>query len=121
MVRRTKEGEGWRLGWNPEADEFRGLVGGKNWAIELTEAELDDFYRLTMQLATTLSQIKQELSHEERICCEAESDLLWLEAEGYPDAYTLRLIVLTGRRGEGFWSETAVPQLIQAMQSLKVF
>lgn len=121
MTRHIKSGEGWRLGWDPDADEFRGLVGGADWAIELTEAELDDFCRLILQLQTALSQIDPELMEEERICCEVESDLLWLEAEGYPHCYTLRLIVLTGRRSEGFWSEAAVSDLIQATQSLKVF
>jgi len=32
-----------------------------------------------------------------RISCEAESDLLWLQVEGYPHAYNLRLILNTGR------------------------
>ncbi len=35
---------------------------------------------------------------EERITCEAESELLWLEVEGYPDSYTLRLIVNSDRQ-----------------------
>jgi hypothetical protein len=121
MARQTKEGEGWRIGWDSDAREFCGLVGGENWAIELTDAELTDFCQLLLQLKTALSQIAQELMEAERICCEVESHLIWLEAEGYPHAYSLRLIVLTGRRGEGFWAAHAVPGLIQATQSLKVF
>jgi len=35
--------EGWRIGWNPNAAEFKGLVGTDDWAIELTETELNDF------------------------------------------------------------------------------
>jgi Domain of unknown function (DUF1818). len=38
-----KTGTGWRLGWNPQATEFQGLVGGDTWAMELTQAEFDDF------------------------------------------------------------------------------
>ncbi|NJO41412.1 MAG: DUF1818 family protein [Cyanobacteria bacterium CRU_2_1] len=121
MARQLKTGDGWRLGWDQDAAEFRGLVGGEQWAIELTEPELDDFCRLIGQLANTMRQMQQELMDEERICCEAESDLLWLEAEGYPQTYRLRMILLTGRRGEGSWSETAVPDLLQAAQLLKVF
>lgn len=121
MTRQIKSGSGWRLGWDGDATEFCGLVGGDNWAIELTEAEFSDFCRLTLQLAETMSQMSQELMAEERICCEVESDRLWLEAEGYPHAYGLHFILLTGRRGEGGWTETAVTELVQAVQMLHVF
>jgi hypothetical protein len=121
MERLIKSGPGWRLGWNSEAAEYQGLVGGDDWAIELTEAELDDFCRLLGQLAQTMSQMASELMDEEKIACEAESDLLWLEVEGYPHAFTLRFILNTGRRGEGSWIAQSVPGLLQAAQSLKVF
>lgn len=121
MARQVKSGSGWRLGWDAEASEFRGLVGGDDWAIELTEAELDDFCRLAAKLAEAVSHIAEELMDEEKISCEVESDLLWLEAEGYPRAYGLRLMLLSGRRAEGYWSEQAVPALLQSTQVLKVF
>ncbi|WP_416670700.1 DUF1818 family protein [Egbenema bharatensis] len=121
MVRQVKSGEGWRLGWDSSAREFSGLVGSDHWAIELTTAEFNDFCRLASQLAETMRQMRQELMEEERLSCEAESDLLWLEAEGYPHAYELHLILLTGRRGEGSWSAAAVPDLLQAIQVLHVF
>jgi hypothetical protein len=121
MTRQLKSGKGWRLGWDSDAEEFQGLVGGEEWAIELTEAELEDFCRLVEQLANTMSQMSQELMDEERISCEAESNLLWLEVEGYPNAYSLRFILLTGRRGEGFWAAAVTPDLVQAVQMLKVF
>lgn len=121
MVRQLKSGDGWRLGWDPSSSEFCGLVGGDHWAIELTETELNDFCRLTLQLADTMNQMSQELMDEERLCCEVETELIWLEAEGYPSAYTLHFILLTGRRGEGSWSAKVVPDLVQAVQVLKVF
>ncbi|MBF2002368.1 MAG: DUF1818 family protein [Synechococcales cyanobacterium M58_A2018_015] len=121
MARQLKSGAGWRLGWDPEATEFCGLVGTDEWAIELNAAELEDFCRLALQLAHTMQQMRQELMDEERISCEAESPLLWMEAEGYPQSYRLRLIVLTGRRAEAEWSEAAVPELLQAVQTLQVF
>jgi hypothetical protein len=120
-MRQLKSGNGWRLGWDAEAVEFRGLVGTDEWAIELTEAELDDFCRLAMQLSETMQQMQHELMDEERISCEAESNLIWMEAEGFPHAYRLRLIVLSGRRAEAEWSEAAVPGLVQATQMLNVF
>ena len=121
MAQQLKQGAGWRLGWNPEAEPFAGLVGTEDWAIELTAAELEDFCRLLAQLAEAMQQLSQELMDEERASCEVESDLLWLEAEGFPHAFSLRLIVLTGRRAEAAWTETAVLGLIQATQTLKVF
>lgn len=121
MERLIKSGAGWRIGWKPNATEYKGLVGGDNWAMELTEAELDDFCRLLGQLAASMSQMASELMEEEKIACEAESDLLWMEVEGYPNAYSLRFILNSGRRGEGGWPAEAVPHLWQAAQVLKVF
>lgn len=121
MERLVKSGPGWRIGWNPEAPEYKGLVGSDAWAIELTEAEFNDFCRLLGQLLETMNQMASELMDGEKIACEAESDLLWMEVEGYPDTYSLRFILNTGRRCEGNWSETVVPDLVQAAQMLKVF
>lgn len=116
-----KSGEGWRIGWNPNAEEFQGLLGGDDWAIELTEAELNDFCRLFAQLAATMKQMAIELMDEERIATEAETDLIWLEVEGYPHSYSLHLMLNSGRRCEGSWSATAVPHLLQAIQTFQVF
>jgi Domain of unknown function (DUF1818) len=116
-----KKGRGWRIGWNPTAEIYKGLVGGDDWAIELTETELNDFCRLLEQLAGTMERMTQELMDEEKIACEAESDRLWLEVEGYPHAYSLRLIIDRGRGCEGNWTEEAARELVQATQMLKLF
>jgi hypothetical protein len=121
MERIVKSGLGWRIGWDGEATEFTGLVGSDQWALELTEAEFNDFCRLLIQLAETMTQMSSELMDEEKIACEAETDLLWLQVEGYPDSYSLQLILNTGRRGEGYWSAEAVPALLKATKVLKVF
>ena len=121
MERLVKSGSNWRIGWNPSASEFKGLLGTDDWAVELTEAELNDFCRLLVQLADTMKQLATELMDEEKIACEAESDLLWLEVEGYPHAYSLRFILTKGRCAEGKWHPASVPGLLQAAQTLKVF
>ncbi|MEC4817056.1 MAG: DUF1818 family protein [Scytonema sp. PMC 1069.18] len=121
MERVLKSGLGWRIGWNPAAPEFKGLVGTDDWAIELTEAELNDFCRLLLQLADNMRLIADELMEEEKIACEAESDLLWMEIEGYPHAYSLRFILNTRRCAEGKWEASSVPGLLQAAGMLKVF
>jgi hypothetical protein len=117
MDRILKKGEGWRIGWTPYADIYKGLVGSEEWAIELTETEFNDFCRLLLQLAKTMEEMAQELVDEERIACEAESDAVWLEVEGYPHAFSLRLIVQTGRGAEGNWSAPATQALISTVQN----
>lgn len=121
MTRHIKEGEGWRLGWNPDAPIYRGLIAGQDWALELTEAEWQDFQRLADQLAATMQTMAAELMAEETLACELESDRIWLEAEGYPQAYSLHIMVLTGRRAEGTWPPEVVPELLQALKRLLVF
>ena len=116
-----KKGIGWRLGWNTKAIAYPGLIGGEDWAIELTSAEFADFCRLFEQLATTMKVMAEELMEEERIACEAESELLWLEVEGFPQSYSLRVILNQGRRCEGNWPAEVVSELYQEMQKLNTF
>jgi predicted GNAT superfamily acetyltransferase len=121
MERILKNGDGWRIGWNPQAEIYKGLVGNEEWAIELTEAEFNDFCRLLTQLAETMGQMQEELMEQERIAIEAESDLIWLEIEGYPHLYSLRLIIHEHRRCEGNWAEGAANRLVAAIPILKIF
>ena len=121
MERFLKIGTGWRIGWNPHATLYPGLVGTDEWAIELTEAEFRDFSRLGIQLQQAIREIAHELMTEEKITCEVESELIWLEAEGYPDGYSLHLILQQGRRAEGTWSREVVSALFQALETLTIF
>ncbi|MGB3202421.1 MAG: DUF1818 family protein [Nodosilinea sp.] len=117
----TKEGEGWRLGWDAAAPDYKGLLGGKTWAIELTEAEFYTFRRLVKDINQTMEAIAAELMDTEQISCEAEADGLWLEAEGFPSAYSLRFILASGRRCEGAWDAAAAQQIVQAIHHLTLF
>ncbi len=119
MSRILKKGQGWRIGWDQKASLYKGLVGSDDWAFELTEAEFKDFCRFLQQLTETMAIMKEELMEDERIACEAESDLLWLEVEGFPESYSLRLILHQGRRGEGNWNEGTVKDLAQAAYSFR--
>ena len=118
MKRLLQSGDGWRVGWHPHSFKYRGLVGTEDWAVELTEAELTDFCRTLERLIETMSQMKGELMDREKISCEAETTLLWMEVEGYPDLYTLRLILNCDRRCEGNWIEGVAPKLLDAFRSL---
>jgi hypothetical protein len=121
VSRLLREGAGWRLGWDPQGIVYQGLIGTDDWAVELTSLELEMFCRLLGQLDDTLRAIAPQLMAEERICCEAEGNDLWLEAEGFPGNYSLRLILSQGRRVEGHWPAEAVQGLLQASRLLQAF
>ncbi|MGD1900274.1 MAG: DUF1818 family protein [Phormidesmis sp.] len=116
MTRQIRSGEGWRLGWNPNAEQFKGLVAGSGWALEMTAVEFKDFVRTAQQLHDTMAAMAEQLMDEERLTCEQETETIWLEADGFPKSYRLRFILLTGRRGEGEWSENAVFSLLAALK-----
>ena len=120
-MRRLKTGSDWRVGWNEAANPFKGLVGGDHWACELTTGEFDDFFRLLMDLSSTMDSMAAELMDEEAIAIEKETDLLWMQTNGFPKAYEVSFILLTGRRSEGHWNEIATQELIQAIQTIKLF
>jgi hypothetical protein len=115
MAKVIQSGPGWRWGRHPEAGKFTGLIGTDDWAIELTTAEHADFLRLLAQLVTTMATMQAELMAEEAISLEAESPLLWLELEGLPLAYSLRLILHSERRVEAHWPVNAVAGLVAAI------
>jgi hypothetical protein len=116
-----KNGTGWRLGWNPQREGYQGLVGGEDWAIELTAPELKDFCTLLQQLAAAMAAMAEELMPEETITCEAETELLWMEVSGFPHSYGVRFILNTGRGFEGGWAGAIVPELLAASEILKDF
>ncbi|MEL6495926.1 MAG: DUF1818 family protein [Cyanobacteria bacterium J06623_7] len=117
MKRSIKSGVGWRVGWHPEGDKYQGLIGTDEWAFELTKAELIDFRRLVQQLAETMAQIAAELMAEEKISCEAETELLWVEVSGYSHSYSLRVILNCDRRCEGNWNAGVVSEMLAALSS----
>jgi len=115
MTRHVVSGEGWRLGWSPNADHFRGLVAGQYWAIELTTAEFQDFCRAAQKLKAEMTAMASLLMDEERITCEQETASIWVEAEGIPSSYSLRFILLAGRKAEGAWPAAAAAELTSAI------
>lgn len=119
--RLLKEGKGWRIGWHENAQKYNGLIGAEDWAMELTAEEMQDFCRLLLKLAQNMTDMKDYLMDEEKITCETESELMWLEVEGYPDSYSLRLILNQGRCCEGNWHPEAVKELIKAIHNFNVF
>jgi hypothetical protein len=119
VSRHLQQGAGWRLGWDPQAPEFQALVGTDDWAIELTGPEFEDFRRLVAELLETLAQMQAELMDSEAIACEATSERLWLQIEGFPHHFCLSLILHQGRRAEGTWTAEATAALVNTLQMLQ--
>ena len=120
MQRSIESGSGWRVGWNPVGKQYCALIGADDWAFELTRAEFADFISLLNQLAETMRRMEDELMDREKISCEAETALVWMEVEGYADRYSLRIILNSARGCEGNWAEGVVPQLLAGIKSLNI-
>jgi hypothetical protein len=102
----------------PNVYPFQGLVGGDNWAFELTRQELKEFCALGIQLVESMQAMQLELSEQESLTCTAETENVWLEAAGYPDNFKLSLQVRTGRRGEGIWEYDSLMELTAAITAI---
>ena len=118
MSRLLKKGQGWRIGWHPEAEKYQALIGNDAWAIELTATEFKELYRLLVQTSETMEQIATELMDSERIAIATESNLMWIEAEGFPHSYSLRLILHQERSCEVNWDEGVASELTLAMRRI---
>ncbi|MFN3360504.1 MAG: DUF1818 family protein [Pseudanabaenaceae cyanobacterium] len=105
-------GKGWRLGYRAESD-YVGLLGGDDWAFEVTAAEWQDFWGLLGRLRDTIAHLSTELVDQETFSCTVDSDLWELEAVGLPQDWWLRLQIRSGRRAEGFWTSEAVEAVWQ--------
>ena len=121
MARILKQGDGWRLGWNPANENFPGLIGADDWALELSWAEWDEFQRLLISLTEAVAAIASELMEEEKLACEMEGELLWLGAEGYAEDYGVRIVLNSGRRAEGTWPAGAIAPMVQTLPTLGGF
>ena len=67
-----------------------------------------------------MAAMAAQLMDAEQLDCEHESETIWLAVEGFPHRYSLRFILLTGRRGEGAWPAAVVPELLAAVGELKL-
>jgi len=114
-------GQGWRLGWNPDAEEYKALVGGEEWSVELTATEFNLFCQSVQQLSETMKSLVTQLMEEELVSCELETEYLWMEVEGFPDAFRLSFILNQGRRVEGGWSASITSELIKGLARIQRF
>ncbi len=87
-----EEGSGWRVAWDPSRKDFPILIGGQDWAFELTELEWKCFVQLVLDLLEEHNQIKSQLMEEESISIELERDFCWGCLEGDKSKWSLHVL-----------------------------
>ena len=126
-----REGQGWRLAWDPQRDPFPLLIGGEGWASELTAAEGQALCRALDRVGRQHRELADTLMEEETICLEFTGSVpaaangaageLWLALEGDRQDWSLRFVLQPGlgQRGlEGFWPKGAAAAFSRACATL---
>ena len=97
------------------------LIGGADWAVELTAVEATSLLAGLLSLLEQLGAIADQLMEEELISLELERDGWWLGLDGNPGHWHLRCILIPTpglRGGEGAWAPGAGLELARALESL---
>jgi len=101
------EGPGWRLAWDSSKDNYSFLIGGENWAFELTQDEWNSLVPIIGDLIDQHKGLKNQLMPEETISIEAERYPWWACIDGNKHNWSLKLILLgkdSERRSmEAYW------------------
>jgi hypothetical protein len=126
-----REGQGWRLAWDPQREPFPLLIGGEGWASELTAAEAQALGSALDRVCGQHQALVDTLMEEETICLEFTgcvpgsasglSGELWLALEGDRHDWALRFVLqpASGQRGlEGAWARGAAMAFARACAAL---
>lgn len=127
-----REGQGWRIAFDPQRHPFPILIGGEGWASELTAAEAATLHRALALVQRQHGDLVDTLMEEESLCLEftcslpgeasaAQPGSLWVALEGDRQAWTLRFVLQpqAGQRGiEGCWARGAAAALAEAYSAL---
>ena len=110
---------------DPNRQPFSVLVGGADWAAELTLAELAWLRRGVATLVAQLEATAPLLMAEEDVELEYACGGLWLQLSGQPRHWSLRFVLESepaqhpAARGlEGTWSAQASQALAAVLQCL---
>ena len=117
-----QEGSGWRLARDSSRKKFPYLIGGPNWAIELTEDEWYSLFSIINELISHHAQLINKLVPEEIICIEKEKTPWWACLEGDSTSWSLKVVLngeVNGLRGaEGFWPIPTAQAFAFAMRTI---
>ncbi|MCT0200713.1 DUF1818 family protein [Synechococcus sp. CS-1325] len=117
----SREGDGWRLAWEPARQPFSVLIGGVGWAAELTTAEALALRQAIRDLVKQWGELTDQLLDEELISLELERQPWWVGLEGDRTTWALHFVLSTGpsQRGiEGSWTLAAGAHGLRAMEQL---
>ncbi len=118
----NQEGPGWRLVLDSSRKNFPVLIGGDNWAIELTEYEWNALLPLVCELLDQRQKLKDQLMAEESLCCELERSPWWACMDGEGSSCDLKLILQDygdekkSRGAEVYWPIPAAAAITSAMK-----
>lgn len=114
----VQEGEGWRWLEDPARHPFAVLIGGQNWAVELTAEEAQGLQQGLVQLVQEHRAVADQLMPEEAISLELERGPLWMALEGDREVWQLRFVLTPAshsRAVEGGWQPEASVALVAAL------
>mgnify|MGYP001219142960 CR=1 FL=1 len=118
-----KEGPGWRLIRDRSRGDFSTLIGGENWAIELTDLEWDSFVRVVFDLNQQYLDVQNQLMGDEDITLEIERNPWFAILKGDRYVWSLKFILSQSepfqRGAEIFWPEHVTKFLINAIYEMK--
>ena len=113
-------GLGWRLEKDISRKKFTVLVGGENFAFEVSEKKWICLRTIISKLIDEFDALKNELMPEEQICLEMEICPWWACIDGNKDNWSLNLILsgenIEGRGLEGSWPMPAGKNLAHQMR-----
>lgn len=115
---RVQEGEGWRWLEDSARHPFVVLIGGQDWAVELTAEEARGLQQGLIQLVQEHRGLIDQLMPEEAISLELERGPLWMALEGDRELWRLRFVLTppsASRAVEGAWQPEASVALVAAL------
>jgi Domain of unknown function (DUF1818) len=121
VARIEREGPGWRLAWDPSREPFSVLIGGADWAVELSAAEAESLQAAVADLVEQHAAVVDQLMAEEAISLELERQPWWLAIEGDRSTWALQVVLspAPGQRAfEGGWPAPASQAFSAALQQL---
>ncbi|AAQ00627.1 MULTISPECIES: DUF1818 family protein [Prochlorococcus] len=116
------EGPGWRLQKDPSKQKYSILIGGENWAVELSEKEWDCLCPVVFELIDQYEELQKQLMPEEKIFLEIERSPWWACINGTKENWSLKLILsgedVEGRGLEVFWPVYTASVIVSAMRTM---
>tara|TARA_Y100001978_G_scaffold68080_1_gene61261 strand:+ start:375 stop:755 length:381 start_codon:yes stop_codon:yes gene_type:complete len=117
-----KEGLGWRIILDSSRESFSTLIGGENWAIELSKCEWENLVKLVIDLSDQYQSVKGQLMGNEDITLELERSPWLAILKGDQYGWNLKLILsshgLSNRGAEVYWSRNVTEHVASAMRTM---